>query len=228
MPSLIVQLDRSRGHGISFTRSRPASAWTRPQTTTTPPGTTPPGTTLPHGPATRPQPAAEQAQSRRRCRRSGQQTRSDAQRAGRSHRTPDSNSAEGGFPWAAAVRLRAAGTTTGRARRAGDRDARARVHRQLRQLADFFHDVKRFVDVANTATSWSAAGYSPSRASRTSGPGDLPQSRAEMKATIYLSPKAQGANRGSDSAGPSTTTPATTTRLEATPSPPLPRRRGHP
>ena len=44
-----------------------------------------------------------------------------------------------------------------------------------------------------------------------SDPELFPEIRAEMKATIYLSPKAQGVTAGATPAGPSATTPATTT-----------------
>ena len=52
-----------------------------------------------------------------------------------------------------------------------------------------------------------------------SDPELFPQIRAEMKATIYLSPKAQGVAAGATPAGPSATTPATTTPAESSPEP---------
>ncbi len=40
-----------------------------------------------------------------------------------------------------------------------------------------------------------------------------------MKATIYLSPKVQGATAGATPGGPATTTPATATPAESSPEP---------
>ena len=67
-------------------------------------------------------------------------------------------------------------------------------------LADFFHDLKRFVDVANqdlkirgrlmTIDSFSFKSES------------FPKLEAEMKARIFLSPPASGAAAGASPAGP--------------------------
>ena len=86
-------------------------------------------------------------------------------------------------------------------------------------LADFFHDVKRFVDVANTDVVVSGRLLTIEGVRWTSDPEIFPKIRAEMKATIYLSPKTQGATAGATPAGPSTTTPATTTPAGSAPEP---------
>jgi hypothetical protein len=55
----------------------------------------------------------------------------------------------------------------------------------------------------------------------TSDPELFPRLRAEITATVYLSPKAEGATAGATPQGP-TTTPASTTTPTSTPSTPAP------
>ena len=87
-------------------------------------------------------------------------------------------------------------------------------------LADFFHRVKRFVRVANANVVVSGRLLTIEGVRWSSDPEIFPRVRAEMKATIYLSPKAQGATAGATPSGPSTTTPATTTTpAQTTPEP---------
>jgi hypothetical protein len=78
-------------------------------------------------------------------------------------------------------------------------------------LADFFHRVKRFVRVANKDVVVSGRLLTVESVRWASDSEIFPRIRAEVKATIYLSPKAQGTTAGASPAGPAPTTPATTT-----------------
>jgi Tfp pilus assembly protein PilO len=86
-------------------------------------------------------------------------------------------------------------------------------------LADFFHDVKRFVSVARQNVVVSGRLITVEGVRWSSDPEIFPRIRAEITATIYLSPKAQGATAGATPSGPSPTTPATTTPAETSPEP---------
>jgi Tfp pilus assembly protein PilO len=78
-------------------------------------------------------------------------------------------------------------------------------------LADFFHDVKRFVNVVNTDVIVNGRLVTVEGVSFTSDPTLFPRIRAQLQATIYLSPKTQGATAGATPQGPATTTtPAST------------------
>jgi hypothetical protein len=89
-------------------------------------------------------------------------------------------------------------------------------------LADFFHSVKRFVSVANARVRVNGRLITVEGVSWSSDPELFPKLKAEIKATVYLSPKAQGTTAGATPAGPATdaTTPASTPDAsEATPTP---------
>jgi Tfp pilus assembly protein PilO len=77
-------------------------------------------------------------------------------------------------------------------------------------LADFFHDVKRFVHVANTNVVVGGRLITIEGVNYASDPELFPKIKAEIKATVYLSPKAEGTSAGATPAGPSDTTPAST------------------
>jgi Tfp pilus assembly protein PilO len=86
------------------------------------------------------------------------------------------------------------------------------------RLADFFHDIKRFVHVANNDVLVNGRLLTIESVNYTSDPLLFPRLRAEIKATVYLSPKTEGATAGATPQGP-TATPATTTTPAATPAP---------
>jgi Tfp pilus assembly protein PilO len=96
-------------------------------------------------------------------------------------------------------------------------------------LADFFHRLKRFVYVANNQifvrgrlVTIDTLTFAPS-ATATSGTGTgTGNLQATIGATVYLSPKSEGATGGATAAGPAgTTTPATTPAGSQTSSVPL-------
>ncbi len=84
-------------------------------------------------------------------------------------------------------------------------------------LADFFHDVKRFVHVANQNVIVNGRLVTIDSVSYASDPILFPRLRATIKATVYLSPKTEGATAGATPEGPAATTPAATPA--ATPAP---------
>jgi Tfp pilus assembly protein PilO len=77
-------------------------------------------------------------------------------------------------------------------------------------LADFFHDVKRFVHVANKNVLVNGRLITIEGVNFSSDTTIFPRIKAELTATVYLSPLSQGATAGATPAGPATapTTPA--------------------
>jgi Tfp pilus assembly protein PilO len=223
MPSLIVQLDTAAaGTGITFTKIKTGERVdSAAATTTTPPGTTPPGTTPPADPATPAAAGGQQAQSAPGgAAEAANNTAQSANQQAAATDTQTSTSADSGLPVGGGS---AAPGPTGTAPAAPVGLETVPLELEFTgnffNLADFFHDVKRFVDVANTDVVVSGRLLTIEGVRWTSDPEIFPKIRAEMKATIYLSPKAQGATAGATPAGPSTTTPATTTPAGSAPEP---------
>lgn len=88
-------------------------------------------------------------------------------------------------------------------------------------LADFFHDLKRFVRVANQDVLVSGRLISVESVRWASDTEVFPGIRAEVTATVFLSPLAQGVTAGATPQGPAPTTPAAapTTPAESAPAP---------
>ena len=78
-------------------------------------------------------------------------------------------------------------------------------------LADFFHQVKRFVSETQHNVLVSGRLVTVEGIRWSSDEQIFPRIRAEIDATIYLSPKSQGVTAGATPSGPSTTTPASGT-----------------
>jgi Tfp pilus assembly protein PilO len=87
------------------------------------------------------------------------------------------------------------------------------------KLADFFHELKRFVRVANQDVLVSGRLVSVDSVRWASDTEIFPRIRAEVTATIYLSPLAQGVTAGATPTGPTPTAPATTPPAETAPAP---------
>lgn len=212
MPSLIVQLDSAAaGTGISFTKIKTGERVDTPSAApTTPPGTTPPGTTPPADPATPAAAGGEQAQSAPGG--AAEAANTTAQTANEQAAATDTQGASAAPGPAGTAPAAPVGLET--------------VPLELEftgnffNLADFFHRVKRFVEVANADVVVSGRLLTIEGVRWTSDPELFPKIRAELKATVYLSPQAQGATAGATPTGPSTTTPATTTTpAESAPAP---------
>jgi Tfp pilus assembly protein PilO len=75
-------------------------------------------------------------------------------------------------------------------------------------LADFFHDVKRFVHVVNNNVVVNGRLVTIEGVNFSSDPTIFPRVKASLTATVYLSPLTQGETAGATPAGPSATTPA--------------------
>ena len=75
-------------------------------------------------------------------------------------------------------------------------------------LADFFHRMKRFVKVANERLEVRGRLMTIDGLKFSSDEELFPALTAEVKATVYLSPKTEGATAGASPQGPSQTTPA--------------------
>ena len=220
MPSLLVQLDAAAaGTGIRFTKiatgDRVPGATATPAQTTTPPaagsesGTT--GTPAAAG--------GETAQS---------QPGAAAEAANNTQQTANQNTAaaeQSGVQPSDTQTSTTAGATTA----TGDAAATAppgleTVPLELEfegnffNLADFFHDVKRFVSVANSNVLVSGRLLTVESVRWTSDETIFPHIRAEITATVYLSPKTQGVTAGASPQGPATGTPASgTTPTDSTP-----------
>jgi Tfp pilus assembly protein PilO len=91
------------------------------------------------------------------------------------------------------------------------------------KLANFFHEIKRFVHVVNQDVVVNGRLVTIDSVNYTSDPILFPGIRAQIKATVYLSPKTEGATAGATPEGPTaatpTTTPAATPAPSSTPSP---------
>jgi Tfp pilus assembly protein PilO len=89
-------------------------------------------------------------------------------------------------------------------------------------LADFFHDVKRFVRVAGTNVVVGGRLITIESVNYSSDQTVFPKIKAELKATIYLSPKVEGTTAGASPQGPPTTTPASSPSESTEPAPTAP------
>jgi Tfp pilus assembly protein PilO len=221
MPSLLVQLDAAAaGTGIRFTKiatgDRVPGATATPAQTTTPPAGSESGTTGTPAAA-----GGETAQS---------QPGAAAEAANNTQQTANQDTAaaeQSGVQPSDTQTSTPAGATPA----TGDAAATAppgleTVPLELEfegnffNLADFFHDVKRFVSVTNSSVLVSGRLVTVESVRWTSDEAIFPHIRAEITATIYLSPKAQGVTAGATPQGPSTGTPASgTTPAESTPAP---------
>jgi Tfp pilus assembly protein PilO len=76
-------------------------------------------------------------------------------------------------------------------------------------LADFFHDLKRFVRVANQNVVVSGRLVTVDGVRFSSDTELFPRITAEIKTTVYLSPKAEGATAGATAQGPAPVAPGT-------------------
>src|SRR5688572_10441844 len=240
MPSLLVQLERAaEGTDITFTKisqgertplvtpaaattTPPAPGTTPPATGTTPPatGTTPPATPAAGGAAppvaaggapaqSAPGTAGEAAST---AAATSDQRNAAAEQSGVNPADAQtSTSSGGGLPVGGG-----AGTPSADGTAAPVSGGLETVPLELEfvgnffQLADFFHDVKRFVHVANTNVLVNGRLITIEGVNFSSDTEIFPRIKAELTATVYLSPLSQGETAGATPAGPSTapTTPA--------------------
>jgi Tfp pilus assembly protein PilO len=221
MPSLIVQLDgAAQGTGIRFTKIKTgervdsaAGATATPPPAGAPTPSAPPGTAPPGDPATPAAAGGEQAQSP-----PGGAVEAANNTAQTANRQSAATEGTGVSPAGAATSPPGAGATAP----AGLETVPLELEftGNFFNLADFFHRVKRFVRVANSDVVVGGRLLTIEGVRWSSDPEIFPKVRAEMNATIYLTPKAQGATAGATPAGPTTTTPAgTATPADSSPEP---------
>ena len=214
MPSLIVQLDSAaRGTGIRF-----AKIATGERTETPPPAAAPPKAP---GSGDGSQPAAAGGQGAA----SGPGKAAEA--AGNTTNAANANSAEksGVNPadtqTSSAARDGAVPVGGGTATAGGAQGTGAPAAPGLEtvplelefngnffNLADFFHRLKRFVRAANDRVLVRGRLLTIDTLKFSSDPELFPKLKAEITATVYLSPKAGGTTAGATSQGPSSPVPA--------------------
>ena len=212
MPSLLVQLDiAAAGTGIHFTK---VATGERSTVATTPPASgsdsgqsgapvAAGGTAAQSGPGT----AVESAND---AQQTANQSGAAAEQSGVAPSdTQTSTSSGGGLPVGGGTPSTGAGTASSNAS-----PGLETVPLELEfvgdffNLADFFHRVKRFVRVANQDVLVGGRLITVEGVRWSSDPEIFPRIRAEMTATIYLSPKAQGTTAGATPGGPAQATPA--------------------
>jgi Type II secretion system (T2SS), protein M len=229
MPSLLVQLDAAAaGTGIKFTKiatgDRVASTTTTPAATTTPPaagstsGTT--GTPAAAGGETAQSQPGAAAETANNAQQTANQRNTAAENSGvAASDTQTSTTNGGGLPVGGGT---AATGTDGSAATAPPGLETIPLELEFQgdffNLTDFFHSIKRFVTVANGSVAVSGRLLTVEGVRWSSDETLFPKIKAEITATIYLSPKAQGVTAGATPQGPATGTPADgTTPAQNTP-----------
>jgi Tfp pilus assembly protein PilO len=213
MPSLLVQLDSAAsGTDIRFTRIATGDRVETAAAATPAPATTPPaagsesgstGTPAAAGGETAQSQPGGAAEAANNTQETANQKNAAAEQSGVAPSDTQTSTPSGG------------GTATG----SGDTAATApagleTVPLELTfegnffNLADFFHDVKRFVSATNQNVLVSGRLLTVETVRWTSDEAIFPHIKAEITATIYLSPKAQGVTAGATPQGPATGAPA--------------------
>jgi Tfp pilus assembly protein PilO len=195
MPSLLVQLDRaSRGTGIKFIDVKAGERSESPTAAAAAPAPS-------SGPTA---PGAAPAQSA-----PGQSAQSASGAVASANGTPD--------PAAAGVAGAAGTAAPGLESVPLDFEFSGSFF----DLADFFHRMKRFVRVANDRIVIRGRLMTINSFSFDSS-GGFPNIRAQVNATVYLAPKAQGVDAGATPQGPAAPAPAApqTASSGSTPAPP--------
>jgi Tfp pilus assembly protein PilO len=221
MPGLIVQLDHAAaGTGISFTKIATGDRQTAASTPAPAPSTgsqssssSPPVAAGGAQAQSAPGGAVESANN---ASQTSDKANAAAQQSGVSPSdTQTSTSSSSGLPVGGGA---AAGSGASGGAAAASQPNLETVPLELEfvgnffNLADFFHRVKRFVRVANQDVVVVGGRLIAVQGVRwASDPEIFPRIRATLSATIYLSPKAEGATAGATPAGPATTPAGTST-----------------
>ena len=207
MPSLIVQLDEAaEGTGIRFTRIATGDRTTA--------GTAPPAAPAPPSAAggeqaqSAPGAAAESANNA--AATSGQRNAA-AEQSGVSPADAQTSTSSGeGLPVGGGAASDPAAGGTSSVAGLETVPLELEFTGDFFHLADFFHDVKRFVHTAGTSVVVGGRLITIEGVNYSSDPELFPKIKAELKATVYLSPKAEGTSAGATPAGPPSATPAST------------------
>jgi Tfp pilus assembly protein PilO len=230
MPSLLVQLDAAAaGTGIHFTKIATGDRVQAPATQVAAPapaapagsesGTT--GTPVASGGETTQSAPGGAAESANNAQQTANQRNTAAEQSGVSGSdTQTSTSSGGGLPVGGGAATGTDGTTAAAPAGLETVPLELEFVGNFFNLADFFHRVKRFVSLTNQNVVVSGRLLTVESVRWASEADIFPRLRAEIKATIYLSPKAQGVTAGASPQGPSTATPATGTTPAPTESTP--------
>jgi Tfp pilus assembly protein PilO len=215
MPSLLVQLDRAAdGTGIQFTKisagdrtsvAAPSSSSSSSSSSSAPPAAAG-GTPAQSAPGTATEAANTTAQT-------SEQRSAAAESSGVSPSdTQTSTSSGGGLPVGGGAATGGSGTQGPAAAPSLETvPLQLEFHGNFFRLADFFHDIKRFVHVVNEDVVVNGRLVTIESVNFASDPQIFPLIKAELTATVYLSPLAQGATAGATPQGPAPTTPASST-----------------
>ena len=203
MPSLIVQLDAAaRGTGIEFNKIKTGERTTAPAST--PPAGAPgaegaqPGSGTPaSGEGAAPQSSAGQnAAKANNAADTANQRSSSAEQSGVTPQDTQT-STTAGQGGAAATGSGAPGLESV--------PLEFQFDGSFFDLADFFHKLKRFVHVANDDLKVRGRLLTIDNLTFSSDPKAFPSLKADVKATVWLAPKAEGATAGAGPAGPQAT-----------------------
>ncbi len=218
MPSLLVQLDAAAaGTGIHFTKivtgDRVASASTPVAAATPPAAGSESGTTdtpvAAGGETAQSQPGAA-AESANNAQQTANERTAAAESSGVAPSdTQTSTSSGSGLPVGGGTTA-ATGTTGAAPVGLETVPLELEFVGNFFNLADFFHRVKRFVSLTNENVVVSGRLLTVENIRWASDADIFPSLRASIKATVYLSPKAQGVTAGATPQGPDATTPVDT------------------
>lgn len=220
MPSLLVQLDRAaEGTDIKFTK---ITAGERTAATTATPTAPPPaGEDSSSTPTDAGGTAAQSAPGQAAESANGAAATSDQRNAAAESSGVDAADTQTSTTTSDGSLPVGGGATTPSASGAPAAGALETVPLELEfvgnffSLADFFHDIKRFVHVLNTDVVVNGRLVTIETVNFSSDQTIFPRIKAELGATVYLAPAAEGETAGATPAGPgNTTTPAGTPPTE--------------
>jgi Tfp pilus assembly protein PilO len=214
MPSLLVQLDAAAaGTGITFTHIKTGERTAAAVATPAPvagseSGTT--GTPAAAGGDTAQSQPGQAAEAANNAQQTANQQSAAAENSGVSPSDTQTSTPAGSTD--------TTGATSGTAAPAGLETVPLELEftGDFFNLADFFHDVKRFVSTTNSNVTVGGRLITVEGIKWSSDDDLFPKIRAQITATIYLSPKSQGTTAGATPSGPSTTTPAGSTPTDTT------------
>jgi Tfp pilus assembly protein PilO len=216
MPSLLVQLDRAaRGTGIKFTDVKAGDRTAAPGSAPAPA----PSTGTPGGASGPTAPGAPPAQS---APGKTAQTTSNAVASANGTNGANAAAASGAPAGTAGTAGTAASGAPGLESIPLDFEFRGSFF----DLADFFHRMKRFVRVVNNRIVIRGRLMTINSFSFDSSE-NFPEIKAQVSATVYLAPKAEGVDAGASPAGPAATgtpgaTPQTASSSGSSTPPPTP------
>jgi Tfp pilus assembly protein PilO len=227
MPSVLVQLDAAAaGTGIHFTRITSGPRQAAPVPEATPPTDSESGeseTPVAAGGETAASGPGAAAESANTAQQTADQRSAAAEQSGVAPADAQtSTSSGGGLPVGGGAATPGAPTAGGAPAGLETVPLELEFVGNFFNLADFFHSVKRFVRVANENVVVSGRLITVESVRWSSEPEIFPRLRAELTATIYLSPKSQGTTAGAAPTGPAPVAPSTTTPAESAPAPAAP------